>query len=109
MLPPSSAFLLLTFVTIGLARPFNPSTSLSPAEISQRSPMKIAPVKDRVIVKNLDQESTTSSGIIIPDSAHEKPEKGQVLSVGNNKWKGKDNSSPSTTKLKIKQGERAQF
>lgn len=109
MLPPSSAFLLLTFVTIGLARPFNPSTSLSPAEISQRSPMKIAPVKDRVIVKNLDQESTTSSGIIIPDSAHEKPEKGQVLSVGKDKGKGKDNSSPSRTKLNIKPGDRIQF
>ena len=44
--------------------------------------MKIRPLNDRVIVKRLDNQTTTSSGIVIPDSAAEKPDQGEVLAVG---------------------------
>jgi chaperonin GroES len=44
--------------------------------------MKIRPLHDRVIVKRVEAERTTSSGIVIPDSAGEKPDQGEVLAVG---------------------------
>ena len=47
--------------------------------------MKIRPLHDRVIVKRLEEERTTSSGIVIPDSATEKPDTGEVLAVGTGK------------------------
>jgi chaperonin GroES len=45
--------------------------------------MKIRPLHDRVIVKRLEEERTTASGIVIPDSATEKPDQGTVQAVGN--------------------------
>ena len=47
--------------------------------------MKSRPLHDRVIVKRLDQERQTASGIVIPDSAAEKPDQGEVLAVGSGK------------------------
>ena len=47
--------------------------------------MKIRPLHDRVIVKRVEAERTTSSNIVIPDSAGEKPDQGEVLAVGNGK------------------------
>jgi chaperonin GroES len=47
--------------------------------------MQIRPLHDRVIVKRLEEERTSPGGIVIPDSATEKPVRGQVLSVGNGK------------------------
>ena len=47
--------------------------------------MKIRPLHDRVIVKRIDQERQTASGIVIPDSAAEKPDQGEVLAVGEGK------------------------
>ena len=47
--------------------------------------MKIRPLHDRVIVKRIEAERTTASGIVIPDSAGEKPDQGEVLAVGNGK------------------------
>ena len=47
--------------------------------------MKIRPLHDRVIVKRLEAERKTASGIVIPDSAGEKPDQGEVLAVGNGK------------------------
>ena len=44
--------------------------------------MKIKPLQDRVIVKRMEEEHKTSGGIIIPDSAKEKPQQGKVLAVG---------------------------
>lgn len=44
--------------------------------------MKIRPLYDRVIVKRIEQQRTTASGIVIPDSAAEKPEQGEVVAVG---------------------------
>ena len=45
-------------------------------------PISLRPLHDRVIVKRLDQETRTASGIVIPDSAAEKPDQGEVLAVG---------------------------
>ena len=47
--------------------------------------MKIRPLHDRLIVRRWDEEKTSTGGIIIPDSATEKPAKGEVVSVGNGK------------------------
>jgi chaperonin GroES len=47
--------------------------------------MKIRPLHDRIVVKRIEQERTTASGIVIPDSAKEKPEQGEVIAVGNGK------------------------
>ncbi|MGR8921230.1 MAG: co-chaperone GroES [Gammaproteobacteria bacterium] len=47
--------------------------------------MKIRPLHDRVIVKRWEEEKTTAGGIVIPDSATEKPIKGEVVAVGNGK------------------------
>lgn len=47
--------------------------------------LKIRPLHDRLIVKRLDEEEKTKGGIIIPDSAKEKPQEAEVLAVGNGK------------------------
>ncbi len=44
--------------------------------------MKIRPLQDRVVIKRLEEEPTSAGGIIIPDSAAEKPSKGEVVAVG---------------------------
>ena len=44
--------------------------------------MKLRPLHDRVVVKRVEQETKTASGIVIPDNAAEKPDQGEVLSVG---------------------------
>ena len=48
--------------------------------------MKLKPLGDRLIVKAVEEEETTSSGIVLPDTAKEKPQKGKVLAVGDGKW-----------------------
>ena len=48
--------------------------------------MKLKPLGDRVIVKALEEEETTASGIVLPDTAKEKPRRGKVLAVGEGKW-----------------------
>lgn len=47
--------------------------------------MKIRPLQDRILIKRLESEEKTASGIIIPDNAKEKPQEGQVVAVGNGK------------------------
>lgn len=47
--------------------------------------MKIRPLHDRIIVKRLEEERRTASGIVIPDTAAEKPDQGEVIAVGNGK------------------------
>ena len=48
--------------------------------------MDLQPLGDRLIVEVLDEESTTASGIVLPDTAQEKPQRGKVLAVGDGKW-----------------------
>jgi chaperonin GroES len=48
--------------------------------------MKLKPLGDRLIVQALEEEETTASGIVLPDTAKEKPQRGKVLAVGDGKW-----------------------
>ena len=48
--------------------------------------MNLKPLGDRVLVRPVEEEETTASGIVLPDTAKEKPQKGQVLAVGDGKW-----------------------
>ena len=48
--------------------------------------MNLKPLGDRLIVKALEEEETTASGIVLPDTAKEKPQKGEVLAVGDGAW-----------------------
>jgi chaperonin GroES len=48
--------------------------------------MKLKPLGDRLIVKPIEEEETTASGIVLPDTAKEKPQKGRVVAVGDGKW-----------------------
>ena len=67
--------------------------------------MKIRPLHDRVIVKRLDEEKKTASGIVIPDTAAEKPDQGEVMSVG----KGKLTDEGELVPLDVKVGDRVLF
>ena len=67
--------------------------------------MKIRPLHDRVIVKRLDQERKTASGIVIPDNAAEKPDQGEIVAVG----PGKRDDSGKVNTLDVKVGEHVIF
>ena len=67
--------------------------------------MKLRPLHDRVIVKRLENETKTASGIVIPDNAAEKPDQGEVLAVG----PGKRNDKGDFVVLNIKVGDRVLF
>ena len=67
--------------------------------------MKIRPLQDRILVKRVDEEETTSGGIIIPDSAKEKPQEGQVVAVG----PGKTLDNGNLAEPNVKAGDRILF
>ena len=67
--------------------------------------MKLRPLHDRVIIKRLDNERKTSSGIVIPDSAAEKPDQGEILAVGN----GKTGDDGKVRPLAVKVGDKVLF
>jgi len=48
--------------------------------------VNIKPLEDRILVKALDAEQTTASGLVIPDTAKEKPQEGEVIAVGAGRW-----------------------
>ena len=67
--------------------------------------MKIRPLHDRVIIKRIEEEETTKGGIIIPDSAKEKPSEGKVIAVG----KGKILDNGEVKALEVKKGDKVLF
>ncbi len=67
--------------------------------------MNIRPLHDRVVVKRMDEERTSAGGIVIPDSATEKPVRGEVLSVG----KGKIAENGDVRPLDVKPGDQVLF
>ena len=67
--------------------------------------MNIRPLHDRIIVERLEEETTTASGIIIPDSAKEKPQQGNVKAVG----KGKVTEDGKVLPLDVKVGDKVLF
>jgi len=67
--------------------------------------MKIRPLQDRLIIKRIAEEEKTKGGLIIPDTAKEKPQEGKVIAVG----KGKANEDGKVTPLDVKAGDRVLF
>ncbi len=67
--------------------------------------MKIRPLHDRIIVERIDEEETSKGGILIPDTAKEKPQEGKVVAVG----KGKVRDDGKLQKLDVKKGDRVLF
>ena len=67
--------------------------------------MKVKPLHDRVIVKRVEEEEKTKGGIIIPDTAKEKPVEGKVLAVGSGKLLENGKRQP----LEVKEGDRILF
>ncbi len=67
--------------------------------------MNIRPLHDRVVVRRTEEEKTTASGLIIPDSATEKPLKGEVLAVG----KGKKNDNGDIIAMDVVVGDQVLF
>ena len=67
--------------------------------------MKIRPLNDRVVVKRLEEEKKSKGGIIIPDSAKEKPAEGVVMAAG----KGEVNEKGERTALEVKKGDHVLF
>lgn len=67
--------------------------------------MKIKPLQDRVIVKRLEEEEATKGGIIIPDTAKEKPAEGVIVAVGN----GKISEDGKRLSLDVKEGDKVLF
>jgi len=67
--------------------------------------MKVRPLHDRVIVKRVEEEEKTKGGIIIPDTAKEKPVEGKVVAVGD----GKVGDDGKKIKLEVKAGDRILF
>jgi chaperonin GroES len=71
----------------------------------ERAGMKLRPLNDRVIVKRLEEEETTVGGIIIPDTAKEKPQQAKVIAVG----KGRTLDNGQLIPLTVKEGDRVLF
>src|SRR4051812_43750958 len=71
----------------------------------EKSTMQIRPLHDRVIVKRIEQQRKTASGIVIPDSASEKPEQGEVIAVG----AGKVLQDGSVQPVQLKVGDHVLF
>jgi chaperonin GroES len=67
--------------------------------------MKFRPLHDRVVVRRVEQESKTAGGIIIPDTAKEKPQEGEVIAVGS----GVRDESGTVQPLDVKAGDRVLF
>jgi chaperonin GroES len=67
--------------------------------------MKVEPLNDKIVVKRLEAESTTAGGIVLPDSAKEKPKQGRVISLGD----GKLLENGKRAKFQVKEGDRVLF
>ena len=67
-------------------------------------PIKMRPLSDRVVVKRIEEQETTKSGLIIPDTAKEKPMEGKIIAVGPGRTE-----DGKTIKLDVKKGDRVLF
>lgn len=68
--------------------------------------MKLKPLGDRVVVKPLEEEERTKGGIVLPDTAKEKPQHGEVIAVGPGDW---DEEGKKRIALDVKEGDRVLF
>jgi chaperonin GroES len=83
----------------------NLDKSLKINRLQRRQEVKIRPLQDRIIVKRIEEEEKSKGGIIIPDTAKEKPQEGKVVAVG----KGKVNDDGKITPLDVKVNDRILF
>ena len=67
--------------------------------------MKVVPLDDKVVIKRLDSEAMTAGGILLPDTAREKPQQGRVLSVGDGRLLSSGNRAPH----QVSEGDRVLF
>jgi len=67
--------------------------------------MKLRPLQDRILVQRIEEETTTKGGIIIPDTAKEKPAEGKIVAVGN----GKVGEDGKRIALEVQEGDRILF
>ena len=67
--------------------------------------MKVRPLHDRILVKRIEEEEKTKGGLIIPDTAKEKPQEGKVIAVG----KGRSNEDGTLRPLDVHKGDRVLF
>ncbi|HKZ17132.1 MAG TPA: co-chaperone GroES [Geobacteraceae bacterium] len=67
--------------------------------------MKLRPLQDRIIVKRLEEENVTAGGILIPDTAKEKPQRGEIMAVG----KGKVTEDGKVLPIDVKVGDKVLF
>jgi chaperonin GroES len=67
--------------------------------------MKLRPLQDRILVKRIEEESKTAGGIFIPDTAKEKPQKGEIVAVGN----GKKTDDGKVIPIDLKVGDQVLF
>jgi chaperonin GroES len=67
--------------------------------------MKLRPLQDRIIVKRLEEETKTAGGIFIPETAKEKPQRGEIIEVGN----GKKTEDGKVLPLDVKKGDKVLF
>jgi chaperonin GroES len=63
----------------------------------------LKPLEDRIVVKPIEEEETTVSGLVIPDTAKERPQEGEVIAVGEGRW---DESGANRIPLDVKAGDR---
>ena len=75
------------------------------AKVATKSQLKIVPLGDRVVVRRAEAETTTTGGIVLPDSARDKPQRGEVIAVGDGHVKKDGKKTPLT----VKAGDRVIF
>ncbi len=68
--------------------------------------MKLKPLEDRVIIKAVEKEETTASGIVLPDTAKEKPMLGEIVAVGDGKW---DEDGKKRIPVDVKKGDKVVY
>ena len=68
--------------------------------------VSIQPLEDRIVIKSVEAEQTTASGLVIPDTAKEKPQEGEVLAVGPGRW---DDDGDKRIPLDVKVGDRVLY
>ena len=73
--------------------------------LKEHSGMKVVPLNDKIVVKRLEAEEKTAGGIVLPDTAKEKPKQGKVLSLGD----GKRSTTASAPRFQVKEGDRVLF
>jgi chaperonin GroES len=71
----------------------------------EKQQMKLRPLQDRILVKRIEEEEKTAGGIFIPDTAKEKPQMGQIISVGN----GKKTEDGKVIPVDVKAGDKVLF